>query len=105
MAAQENGYAPDTSLPDTSLIDPRAPWYDGDGSAHVVQCYEDDSFLVETMSRLIGNALSAGNAVVVIATGHIGTVCARTNRRGQCRCCRELGNPARSTRARGPGRR
>jgi hypothetical protein len=69
MAAQENGYAPDTSLPDTSLIDPRAPWYDGDGSAHVVQFYEDDSFLVETMSRLIGNALSAGNAVVVIATG------------------------------------
>jgi hypothetical protein len=69
MAAQENGYAPDASLPDRSLLDRHAPWYDGDGSAHVVQCYEDDSFLVEMISRLIGNTLNAGDATVVIATG------------------------------------
>jgi hypothetical protein len=29
MAAQESGYATDASLPDTSLIDRRASWYDG----------------------------------------------------------------------------
>jgi hypothetical protein len=69
MAAQENGYAPYAALPDRSLRDRHAPWYDGDGSAHVVQFYEDDSVLVETTSRLIGNALTAGDATVVIATG------------------------------------
>jgi hypothetical protein len=64
MGSQGNGYAPDTSLVDRS-----ASWHDGDGSVHVVQFYEDDAFLVETLSRLIGNALRAGDATIVIATG------------------------------------
>lgn len=69
MGSQESGYAPDASLPDTSLVDRSASAYEGDGSVHVVQFYEDDAFLVETISRLIGNALRAGDATVVIATG------------------------------------
>src|SRR6266404_1646475 len=35
---------------------------------HVVQFYQDDSFLVETVSRYVGAALAAGDAAVVIAT-------------------------------------
>ena len=35
---------------------------------HVVQFYQDDNFLVETVSRYVGAALAAGDAAVVIAT-------------------------------------
>jgi PAS domain-containing protein len=51
-----------------ALIDWRAHWYDGNEFAHVAQFYEDDVFLVETISCLIGDALSAGDSAVVIAT-------------------------------------
>ncbi len=35
---------------------------------HVVQFYQDDNFLVETVSRYVGAALAAGDTAVVIAT-------------------------------------
>src|SRR5258708_40154216 len=37
-------------------------------SAHLVQFYEADSFLLEALSRLIGDAIVAGDSGVVIAT-------------------------------------
>ncbi len=43
-------------------------WHDGDSTGHVVQFYSDDAFLLEALSKLIGTALVAGNAAVVIAT-------------------------------------
>ena len=43
-------------------------WHDGDSTGHVVQFYSDDAFLLEALSKLVGTALVAGNASVVIAT-------------------------------------
>ncbi len=40
-----------------------------DSSSHLVQFYEDDTFLVDTVSRLVGNSLEAGDGAVIIATG------------------------------------
>src|SRR5712664_2788762 len=37
-------------------------------SAHLVQFYEADSFLLDALSRLIGDAIVAGDSGVVIAT-------------------------------------
>src|ERR1700730_3596547 len=37
-------------------------------SAHLVQFYEADSFLLEALSRLVGDSLVAGDSGVVIAT-------------------------------------
>ncbi|MGH9344030.1 MAG: PAS domain S-box protein [Terriglobia bacterium] len=36
--------------------------------AHVVQFYQDDAFLLDTLGRYIGSALCAGEAAIVIAT-------------------------------------
>jgi PAS domain S-box-containing protein len=36
--------------------------------AHVVQFYEDDAFLLESMTRFVGAGLGAGDAAIVIAT-------------------------------------
>ena len=41
---------------------------ESDRQAHTVQFYEDDSFLVNEVSRLIGTALGAGDCAVVLAT-------------------------------------
>src|ERR1700728_4661087 len=43
-----------------------APRHDHEG--HVVQLYTDDSFLIDVLSRFIGEALAVGDAAVVIAT-------------------------------------
>jgi DNA-binding NarL/FixJ family response regulator len=43
-------------------------WHDGESGGHVVQFYSEDAFLLEALSKLIGTALVAGNAAVVIAT-------------------------------------
>jgi len=40
-----------------------------DSFSHLVQFYEDDAFLVDTVSRLVGNSLAAGDGAVIIATG------------------------------------
>ncbi len=37
-------------------------------SDHIVQFYEDDAFLCDTVARFIGAGLAAGDAVVIIAT-------------------------------------
>src|ERR1700687_2266007 len=39
-----------------------------DGSAHLVQFYEDDGFIVDAVTRFIGAGIGAGDAAVVIAT-------------------------------------
>ena len=51
-------------LSDSSRIAPLAH----EQSTHLVQFYEQDSFLLEELSRFIGIALGAGDAAVVIAT-------------------------------------
>jgi PAS domain S-box-containing protein len=45
-----------------------AAWRESDQQAHIVQFYEDDSFLVSGVSRLVGTALGAGDCAVIIAT-------------------------------------
>ncbi len=47
---------------------PRAQWADHQHTAHVVQFYGEDRFLLDELSRFIGNALGAGKSAVVIAT-------------------------------------
>ena len=47
---------------------PRAQWADHQHAAHVVQFYGEDRFLLDELSRFIGNALGAGKSAVVIAT-------------------------------------
>lgn len=56
-----------TSSPATTFAPPA---YRGDhsSSAHVVQFYGQDSFLLDELSRFIGTALGAGEAALVIAT-------------------------------------
>src|SRR5688572_20861162 len=41
---------------------------DGNGRAHFVQFYDDDTFLVDSVSRFVATGLGAGDAGVVIAT-------------------------------------
>lgn len=53
-----NGFALDVSVPAGSI----------DGSSHVVQFYEGEAFLAETVARFIGDGLAEGDAAVVIAT-------------------------------------
>lgn len=49
----------------------RAPlthWHDEEQTGHVVQFYSDDAFLLDAVSRFIGQALGAGDAAIVVAT-------------------------------------
>jgi hypothetical protein len=57
-----------TPIPGTLSSAPRTSWADHNQSAHVVQFYGDDGFLLDELSRFIGPALGAGEAAVVIAT-------------------------------------
>jgi PAS domain S-box-containing protein len=51
------------------------------GEHHVVQFYEDDAFLCETVARFLGEGLGAGEPVVVIATdAHRAAFCAALER-------------------------
>jgi len=43
-------------------------WEDLDSHGHSVQFYEDDSYLLDGLSRFIGSALGSGDAGIVIAT-------------------------------------
>ena len=47
-----------------------AAWTNADpkGPRHLVQFYEDDSFLLEIVCRLVGDGLDAGDSSVVVAT-------------------------------------
>src|SRR5690349_22888654 len=55
------GYPPVSSGPPVA-------WGDLVSHPHSVQFYEDDSFLLDELSRFIGAALGAGDAALVIAT-------------------------------------
>lgn len=50
-----------------AALAPPLEW-DGDVSAHSVQFYAEDAFLLDELSRFIGAALGAGDAGLVIAT-------------------------------------
>jgi signal transduction histidine kinase len=47
---------------------PPPDWGDHDHTAHVVQFYAEDSFLLESLSRFIGTALGGGDLALVVAT-------------------------------------
>ena len=51
-----------------SPLAPHGEWDETSGSGHFVQFYEDDSYLLDAVSRFIGTALGSGGAGVVIAT-------------------------------------
>lgn len=50
------------------LDDTLAFWHEHDQQAHIVQFYEDDSFLVSEVSRFVGMALGAGDSAIIIGT-------------------------------------
>jgi signal transduction histidine kinase len=50
------------------FVPPSAVQIPDDHTGHSVQFYADDSFLLEGLSRLIGTALGAGDAAIVVAT-------------------------------------
>jgi PAS domain S-box-containing protein/excisionase family DNA binding protein len=47
---------------------PRFDWNEIGASEHFVQFYESDQYLVESVSAFVGDALTAGDAAVIIAT-------------------------------------
>ena len=51
----------------TTSFAPVTRWHDHDRRAHVVQFYEEDSLLIDALSRFIGTALADGDAAIVIA--------------------------------------
>src|SRR5882757_3536593 len=66
-----------SSLP----ISPRSP--EPHLNTHSVQLYEDDSFLLDSLTNLIGTTLVAGDAAIVIATpAHREPLARRLNARG-----------------------
>ncbi len=55
----------------------------GHDSSHLVQFYEDDAFLVDSVSRVIGDSLEDGEGAIVIATGsHSEAIDEHLKRRG-----------------------
>jgi PAS domain S-box-containing protein len=50
------------------LDDTLATWHENDQQAHIVQFYEDDSFLVTEVSRFLGMVLGAGDSAIIIGT-------------------------------------
>jgi lambda repressor-like predicted transcriptional regulator len=62
---------------------PTFPFARGSELAHFVQFYEDDSFLMESISHFIGTGLEMGHAGIVIATdAHRTQLAARLRARG-----------------------
>src|SRR3984957_6679832 len=53
---------------DRASTAPMAHWANHPHTAHVVQFYGEDRFLLDELSRFIGSALGAGKPAVVIAT-------------------------------------
>ena len=47
---------------------PDAPWHGHDGSAHLVQFYEAEAVLLDTVTAFLADALRAGGAGLVLAT-------------------------------------
>jgi signal transduction histidine kinase len=59
-----------TKVPGTAgpALAPPPNWREHDHRGHVAQFYMEDDFLVDSISRFVGAALSAGDSAVVIAT-------------------------------------
>ena len=55
-------------LTDSFSVSQSSVWLSPHASGHTVQFYEDDSFLIEGLSQLIGAAIVAGDFALVIAT-------------------------------------
>jgi PAS domain S-box-containing protein len=47
---------------------PSTHWHDQEQTGHVVQFYSDDAFLLDAVSRFVGQALVTGDAAIVVAT-------------------------------------
>jgi PAS domain S-box-containing protein len=58
----------DLSDMDLSLSPPTPEGGDTNGSAHVVQFYDDEAFPLDAIGRFVGPALGAGEACLIIAT-------------------------------------
>jgi PAS domain S-box-containing protein len=58
----------DLSDLDLSLSPPTTEGGDANGPAHVVQFYDDETFLLGAIGRFVGPALGAGEACLIIAT-------------------------------------
>jgi len=62
---------------------PIPQWHDQEPTGHVVQFYTDEAFLLDSVSRVIGKALGAGDAAIVVATAeHRNQVSQRLRARG-----------------------
>ena len=57
-----------TSVSDSVSLAPAANWCDHEHGGHTVQFYTEDQSLIDGLSRLVGTALGAGDAAIVIAT-------------------------------------
>jgi PAS domain S-box-containing protein len=51
-----------------TTVAPTAVWYEADHRGHVVQFYTADSFLLDSLSRIVGTALGAGDSAIVVGT-------------------------------------
>jgi hypothetical protein len=70
-------------LHDSSSAAPSPPWTTPRSNGHSVQFYEEDSYLLEGLSRFIGTAILAGDAALIIATkSHRDGLLARLGSRG-----------------------
>lgn len=49
-------------------VTPSSHWGNYDTKGHSVQFYQEDSFLLENLSRMVGAAIASGDAALVIAT-------------------------------------
>ncbi len=60
--------AANSPISNSSLLAPPANWSDHESHGHLVQFYAEDQSLIDGLSRLVGTALGAGDAAIVIAT-------------------------------------
>jgi signal transduction histidine kinase/CheY-like chemotaxis protein len=51
-----------------TLLAPRSDWNEKTAGAHCAQFYDTDSFLLNSLSNFVRTGLSAGDAVVIVAT-------------------------------------
>ncbi len=69
----------DFSTPPESLLSPHNDWSTLENNSHIVQFYEDDAFLLESIRRYI----ETGDAAIVIATGRHRAVLKEMLRKGR----------------------
>jgi PAS domain S-box-containing protein len=70
-------------LLDNSSPAPTPLWHSPGSKGHSVQFYEEDSYLLEELSRFIGTAILAGDAALILATkSHRDGLFARLSSRG-----------------------